>query len=152
MPEKFTTSFANRLNELCKITVKEAANGDSVIRGRALIAPGNFHVLLKRSGARYYVEVTDGPLVNRHRPSVDVLFRSTAKYAGSNSIGIIMTGMGDDGAKGLLEMKEAGAKTIAQDEKSCVVFGMPREAIKLGAVDKILPLDKIASYMLSISG
>jgi two-component system chemotaxis response regulator CheB len=109
MPEKFTTSFAQRLNEICKITVKEAANGDSVIRGRALIAPGNFHTLLKRSGARYYVEVMQGPFVNRHRPSVDVLFRSTAKYAGANSIGIIMTGMGDDGARGLLEMKEAGA-------------------------------------------
>ncbi|HRW62729.1 MAG TPA: chemotaxis protein CheB, partial [Bacteroidales bacterium] len=151
MPEKFTTSFAQRLNELCKITVKEAENGDSVIRGRALIAPGNFHTLLQRSGARYYVEVKDGPFVNRHRPSVDVLFRSTAKYAGANAIGIIMTGMGDDGAKGLLEMKEAGAKTIAQDEKSCVVFGMPKEAIKLNAADKIIPLDKIASYMLSIA-
>lgn len=151
MPEKFTTSFAQRLNDLCKITVKEAANGDSVIRGRALIAPGNFHTLLQRSGARYYVEVKEGPFVNRHRPSVDVLFRSTAKYAGANSIGIIMTGMGDDGARGLLEMKEAGAKTIAQDEKSCVVFGMPKEAIKLDAADKVLPLDKIASYMLSIA-
>lgn len=151
MPEKFTTSFAQRLNELCKITVKEAENGDSVIRGRALIAPGNYHTLLKRSGARYYVEVKEGPLVNRHRPSVDVLFRSTAKYAGANSIGIIMTGMGDDGAKGLLEMKEEGARTIAQDEKSCVVFGMPKEAIKLNAADKILPLDKIAQYMISIA-
>lgn len=151
MPEKFTTSFAERLNELCNITVKEAANNDTVIRGRALIAPGNYHTLLKRSGARYYVEVKEGPLVNRHRPSVDVLFRSTAKYAGSNAIGIIMTGMGDDGAKGLLEMKEAGAKTIAQDEKSCVVFGMPKEAIKLNAADKVLPLDKIAPYMLGVS-
>ncbi len=151
MPEKFTTSFAERLNELCKITVKEAENNDSVIRGRALIAPGNYHTLLKRSGARYYVEVKQGPLVNRHRPSVDVLFRSTAKYAGSNAIGIIMTGMGDDGAKGLLEMKEAGAKTIAQDEQSCVVFGMPKEAIALNAADKILPLDKIASYMITIA-
>ena len=149
MPEKFTTSFAERLNEICNITVKEAANNDSVIRGRALIAPGNFHILLKRSGARYYVEVKEGPLVNRHRPSVDVLFRSTAKYAGTNAVGIIMTGMGDDGAKGLLEMKEAGAKTIAQDEKSCIVYGMPKEAVKLNAADKILPLDKIASYMLN---
>jgi two-component system chemotaxis response regulator CheB len=147
MPENFTRSFANRLNELCRITVKEAENGDSVIRGRALIAPGNHHLLLKRSGARYFVEVKDGPLVNRHRPSVDVLFRSTARYAGSNAIGIIMTGMGDDGAKGLLEMKEAGAHTIAQDEKTCVVFGMPNEAIKLGAVHKILPIDMIASQI-----
>ena len=151
MPEKFTKSFAERLNDLCKITVKEAEDGDSVIRGRALIAPGNYHTLLKRSGARYYVEVKQGSLVNRHRPSVDVLFRSTAKYAGSNAIGIIMTGMGDDGAKGLLEMKEAGAKTVAQDEASCVVFGMPKEAIKLNAADKILPLNKIASYILGIS-
>jgi len=148
MPEKFTTSFANRLNDICKITVKEAANGDSVLRGHALIAPGNFHMLLKRSGARYFVEVIEGPLVNRHRPSVDVLFRSTAKYAGSNAIGVIMTGMGDDGAKGLLEMKEAGARTVAQDEKSCVVFGMPKEAIKLGAADKVLPLDNIANYVI----
>lgn len=148
MPEKFTTSFANRLNEICKITVKEAENGDSVIRGRALIAPGNFHMLLKRSGARYYVEVKEGPLVNRHRPSVDVLFRSTARYAGANAIGVIMTGMGGDGARGLLEMKQAGAKTIAQDEKTCVVFGMPKEAIKLGAVDKVLPLEAIAPFVI----
>lgn len=144
MPEKFTASFAERLNTLCRITVKEAADGDSVIRGQALIAPGNKHLLLKRSGARYYVEVRDGPLVSRHRPSVDVLFRSTARYAGQNAVGVIMTGMGDDGAKGLLEMKEAGARTIAQDEASCVVFGMPQEAIKLGGVDKILPLGAIA--------
>lgn len=148
MPEQFTKSFANRLNEVCKITVKEAENGDTVIRGRALIAPGNKHLLLKRSGARYYVEINEGPLVNRHRPSVDVLFRSTAKYAGRNAIGVIMTGMGDDGARGLLEMKEAGAYTIAQDEKSCVVFGMPKEAIKLEAADKVLSLDSIASYVL----
>ncbi|OIP03318.1 MAG: chemotaxis response regulator protein-glutamate methylesterase [Bacteroidetes bacterium CG2_30_32_10] len=149
MPEMFTRSFANRLNELCRITVKEAENNDSVLRGRALIAPGNYHMLLKRSGARYYVEIKSGPLVNRHRPSVDVLFRSTAKYAGANAIGIIMTGMGDDGAKGLLEMKEAGAFTIAQDEKSCVVFGMPKEAIKLGGVDKILPLEHIANFVIN---
>jgi two-component system chemotaxis response regulator CheB len=148
MPELFTKSFANRLNQLCRITVKEAENGDTVIRGRALIAPGNKHMLLKRSGARYYVEVKDGPLVNRHRPAVDVLFRSTARYAGRNAIGIIMTGMGADGAQGLLEMKEAGASTIAQDEKSCVVFGMPKEAIKLNAADKILPLEQIAGHML----
>jgi two-component system chemotaxis response regulator CheB len=148
MPEFFTRSFANRLDEICKISVKEAENGDSVIRGRALIAPGNHHMLLKRSGARYYVEIKDGPLVNRHRPSVDVLFRSTARYAGKNAIGVIMTGMGDDGAKGLLEMKEAGAFTFAQDEKTCVVFGMPNEAIKLGAADKILPLEQIASNVI----
>jgi two-component system chemotaxis response regulator CheB len=151
MPEFFTRSFANRLNEICKITVKEAENGDSVIRGRALIAPGNHHMLLKRSGARYYVEVKDGPLVNRHRPSVDVLFRSTARYAGPNAIGVIMTGMGDDGAKGLLEMKEANASTVAQDEKSCVVFGMPNEAIKLGAADKVLPLDQIAGHVSKLA-
>ncbi len=149
MPEHFTRSFANRLDTICKITVKEAENNDSVIRGRALIAPGNHHMLLKRSGARYYVEIKEGPLVNRHRPSVDVLFRSTARYAGSNAVGIIMTGMGDDGAKGLLEMKEAEAFTIAQDEKTCVVFGMPNEAIKLNATKKILPLDQIAPYLIS---
>jgi two-component system chemotaxis response regulator CheB len=150
MPEHFTRSFANRLNELCRVTVKEAENGDSVIRGRALIAPGNQHMLLKRSGARYYVELNDGPPVNRHRPSVDVLFRSTARFAGKNAIGIIMTGMGNDGAQGLLEMKSAGAHTIAQDEKSCVVFGMPKEAIKLDAADKVLPLDQIAGHMLRV--
>jgi two-component system, chemotaxis family, protein-glutamate methylesterase/glutaminase len=148
MPENFTRSFANRLNELCQITVKEAENGDTVIRGRALIAPGNHHLLLKRSGARYYVEINDGPLVNRHRPSVDVLFRSTAKYAGSNAIGVIMTGMGDDGARGLLEMRQAGAVTIAQDEATCVVYGMPKEAVKLGAAQHILPLQNIASKVL----
>jgi two-component system chemotaxis response regulator CheB len=151
MPENFTKSFADRLNTLCRVTVKEAVNNDTVIPGRVLIAPGNKHMLLKRSGARYYVEVKDGPLVNRHRPSVDVLFRSTAQYAGANSVGIIMTGMGDDGAKGLLEMKHAGAKTIAQDEKSCVVFGMPKEAIKLDAADKIMPLDKIASHVMALA-
>ncbi len=149
MPEMFTKSFAQRLNTLCRITVKEAENGDSVLKGQALIAPGNKHTLLKRSGARYYVEVKDGPLVNRHRPSVDVLFRSTARYAGKNSIGVIMTGLGADGAKGLLEMKEAGAKTAAQDEKTCVVFGMPKEAINLDAANKVLPLEKIAMYILN---
>ncbi len=148
MPEHFTRSFADRLNDLCKISVKEAEDGDAVLQGRALIAPGNKHTLLRRSGARYYVEVKNGPLVNRHRPSVDVLFRSTALYAGKNAIGIIMTGMGDDGAKGMLEMKEAGAKTIAQDEDSCVVYGMPKEAVKLNAVEHILPLDKIAAHAL----
>lgn len=148
MPEKFTKSFSDRLNDLCKITVKEAENNDTVIRGRALIAPGNYHMLLKRSGARYYVEVKEGPLVNRHRPSVDVLFRSTAQYAGGNAIGVLMTGMGDDGAQGLLEMHEAGAITVAQDEKSCVVFGMPKEAIKRGAADHILPLGQIADFVM----
>ena len=148
MPEMFTKSFANRLNQLCDITVKEAQNNDSVIRGTALIAPGNKHMALKRSGARYYVEVVDGPLVNRHRPSVDVLFRSVASYAGKNALGVIMTGMGDDGARGLLEMREAGALTVAQDERSCVVFGMPKEAIKMGAAETILPLDDIADYLL----
>ncbi len=144
MPENFTAAFAKRLDGLCRITVKEAAQGDSVIPGRALIAPGNRHVLLKRSGARYYVEIKDGPLVCRHRPSVDVLFRSAARYAGENAVGVIMTGMGDDGARGLLEMKQAGAYTIAQDERSSVVFGMPAEAIKRQAQDAILPLEAIA--------
>ncbi len=148
MPEMFTKSFAKRLDELCKITVKEAENGDTVLQGRALIAPGNKHMLLKRSGARYYVEIKDGPLVNRHRPSVDVLFRSTAQYAGSNAIGIIMTGMGDDGARGLLEMKEAGALTVAQDESSCVVYGMPKEAVRLKAADKIMSLERIAPFII----
>jgi two-component system chemotaxis response regulator CheB len=148
MPEVFTTAFSKRLNQCCKISVKEAENGDSVIRGSALIAPGNRHLLLKRSGAKYYVEVKDGPLVSRHRPSVDVLFRSAARYAGKNAIGVIMTGMGDDGAKGMLELKEAGAYTIAQDEKSCIVFGMPNEAIKLGAVKRITPLNNIANAVL----
>ena len=152
MPEKFTASFAERLNQICQITVKEAADGDSVIRGQALIAPGNRHTLLKRSGARYFVEVRDGPLVCRHRPSVDVLFRSTARYAGKNAVGVIMTGMGDDGARGLLEMKEAGAITVAQDEQSCIVFGMPAEAIKLGGVDRICPLQKIASEVVRLCG
>jgi two-component system chemotaxis response regulator CheB len=148
MPEHFTRAFADRLNTLCRIEVKEAADGDSVLRGRALIGPGNRHILLKRSGARYYVEVRDGPLVCRHRPSVDVLFRSAARYAGANAVGVIMTGMGDDGARGMLEMKEAGAATIAQDEATSIVFGMPNEAVKRGAVDKVLPLGAIASAVL----
>ena len=148
MPEKFTASFAARLDSLCKIAVKEAADGDTLIRGQALIAPGNKHMLLKRSGARYFVEVRDGPLVARHRPSVDVLFRSAARYGGQNVLGAILTGMGDDGARGMLEMKEAGAFTIAQDEASCVVFGMPAEAIKLGGVDSVLPLDRIAGELV----
>jgi len=148
MPEKFTAAFAAGLDRQCRMTIKEAENNDTVMRGTALIAPGNKHVLLKRSGARYFVEVRDGPLVSRHRPSVDVLFRSAARYAGSNAVGVIMTGMGDDGARGLLEMKEAKAKTLAQDERSCVVFGMPNEAIKLGAADKVVPLDAIANEIL----
>ncbi len=148
MPEHFTRSFAARLDGICRISVKEAENNDTVMRGRALIAPGNAHALLKRSGARYYVEIKDGPLVSRHRPSVDVLFRSAARYAGKNAVGVIMTGMGDDGAKGLKEMKEAGASTIAQDEQSCVVFGMPKEAIKLGAADRVLPLEVIAGAVV----
>jgi two-component system, chemotaxis family, protein-glutamate methylesterase/glutaminase len=149
MPELFTRAFANRLDGLCAITVKEAETNDSVIRGRALIAPGNHHLLLKRSGARYFVEVKDGPLVCRHRPSVDVLFRSAARYAGQNAVGVIMTGMGDDGARGMLEMHQAGAYTLAQDEASCIVFGMPKEAIRLNGVSKVLPLGAIAGGILS---
>jgi two-component system chemotaxis response regulator CheB len=149
MPEKFTASFAARLNSLCQIEVKEAQNNDRVIPGRALIAPGGRHMLLKRSGAYYHVEIVEGPPVSRHCPSVDVLFRSVAKFAGKNATGIIMTGMGDDGARGLKEMHEAGAATVAQDEESCVVFGMPKEAIKLGAVDKVLPLQEIPRAVLA---
>lgn len=148
MPENFTRSFAERLDGICKISVKEARDGDVVKKGCALIAPGNHHLLLKKRGPQYYVEVKGGPLVNRHRPSVDVLFRSTSIYAGKNSIGILLTGMGGDGAKGLLEMREAGAKTIAQDEKSSVVFGMPKEAILINAADKIMPLNEIANYVM----
>jgi two-component system chemotaxis response regulator CheB len=148
MPEKFTTAFAKRLDSLCAISVKEAENGDTVLRGHALIAPGNRHLLLKRSGARYLAEVRDGPLVCRHRPSVDVLFRSAARYAGPNAVGAIMTGMGNDGAQGLLELKQAGATTFAQDEATCVVFGMPNEAIKLGAAGRVLPLGAMAGAVL----
>ena len=148
MPEKFTAEFANRLNSLSEIIVKEAQNNDRVIPGQALIAPGGKHMLLRRAGAQYFVEVMDGPLVNRHRPSVDVLFRSVARCAGSNALGVIMTGMGDDGAAGLLEMRNAGAQTVAQDEESCVVFGMPKEAIKRGAVQKVVPLGDIGREIL----
>jgi two-component system chemotaxis response regulator CheB len=148
MPKHFTAAFAERLNGLCKITVKEAEDGDDVIAGRALIAPGDFHTLLKRDGNRYYVEVKQGPLVSRHRPSVDVLFRSAARYAGQNAVGIIMTGMGDDGAHGMKEMHDTGSFTIAQDEATCIVYGMPGEAVKLGGVDKIVPLPDIAKAML----
>ncbi|HWA61715.1 MAG TPA: chemotaxis response regulator protein-glutamate methylesterase [Caulobacteraceae bacterium] len=148
MPEKFTAAFARRLDGLCQVEVKEAADGDTVLRGRVLIAPGDRHVLLQRSGARYYVQVKDGPLVSRHRPSVDVLFRSAARFAGSNAVGVIMTGMGDDGARGLAEMRAAGAHTVAQDEATSVVFGMPKEAIARGAAAKVAPLDRLAAEIL----
>ena len=148
MPEKFTAEFASRLNGLCQIEVKEAQNNDRVTPGRALIAPGGKHMLLRRNGAQYFVEVTDGPLVNRHRPSVDVLFRSVAKCAGANALGVIMTGMGDDGASGLLEMHKAGAHTVAQDEASCVVYGMPKEAVKRGGVDKTVLLSAMSREIL----
>lgn len=151
MPEKFTAAFASRLDTLCRIAVKEAEHNDRVVPGRALIAPGGRHMVLKRQGAQYFVEVLDGPQVNRHRPSVDVLFRSVAKSAGANAMGIILTGMGDDGAAGLLEMREAGARTLAQDEESCVVFGMPKEAIKRGGVDRTLPLSEVAREMVGMS-
>lgn len=149
MPEKFTAAFAKHLDADCRISVKEAEDDDTVIGGRALIAPGNRHMIVKRSGARYYVELKDGPLVSRHRPSVDVLFTSVARYVGKNAIGVIMTGMGDDGSRGMLEMKEAGAFNIAQDENSSVVFGMPKEAIKAGAVLSVLPLEDIAPIVLT---
>ncbi len=149
MPERFTAAFAARLNDLCQIEVREAQNNDRVMPGRALIAPGGKHMLLKRSGAQYHVEVIDGPLVNRHRPSVDVLFRSVAKFAGGNALGIIMTGMGDDGAAGLLEMRNAGANTIGQDEATCVVYGMPKEAVKRGGVERASPLEGIPQDILS---
>ena len=152
MPEKFTAAFSERLNKLCEIEVKEAADGDRVMPGRALIAPGGKHMLLRRSGAQYYAEVREGPPVNRHRPSVDVLFRSTAKAAGSNALGIIMTGMGDDGARGLKEMRDAGAHTIAQDEASCVVFGMPREAIRMDAAARVLSLEQLSGAILRSQG
>ena len=148
MPANFTTAFAERLNSLCQISVKEAKDNDSVIPGTALLAPGNYHMILRRSGARYYVEIKTGPMIHHQRPAVDILFKSTARFAGANAIGVILTGMGADGAEGLKEMKDAGAGTIAQDEKTCVVFGMPKEAIKLGAVDRILPLDHIAAEIL----
>lgn len=148
MPEKFTASFAERLDGLCEIRVKEASHNDRVISGQALIAPGGKHMLLKRNGAQYHVEVIDGPLVNRHKPSVDVLFRSVAKFAGKNAVGIIMTGMGDDGARGLKEMREAGAPTVAQDEKSCVVFGMPKEAIAIDAAGKVMSLGNIPAEIM----
>ncbi len=150
MPAHFTTSFAERLNDLSAITIKEAKDGDSLVNGTALIAPGNFHMLLKRSGARYYVQVKTGPLVHHQRPAADVLFHSVARNAGRNAVGIILTGMGADGALGLLKMKEAGARTLAQDEKSCIVFGMPKEAIKLGAVEKVVSLNNITQSAISV--
>jgi two-component system, chemotaxis family, protein-glutamate methylesterase/glutaminase len=150
MPAKFTTSFAERLDRLCSMKVKEAEDGDTVINGRALIAPGNYHMLLRRSGARYYVHVKQGPLVHHQRPSVDVLFKSAAEYAGSNALGIILTGMGADGAEGLLRMRESGAGTIAQDKETCVVFGMPKEAIKIDAAERVAPLPNIAAMALEM--
>jgi two-component system chemotaxis response regulator CheB len=152
MPEQFTAAFAARLNQLCEVEVHEAVHGERLLPGHVLIAPGGKHLMLNRSGAYYHADVVDGPLVNRHKPSVDVLFRSVAKYAGRNAIGIIMTGMGDDGARGLLEMREAGAATMAQDEESCVVFGMPKEAIRLGAVKTVLPLSRIAQTIADWGG
>ncbi|TRX02120.1 protein-glutamate methylesterase/protein-glutamine glutaminase [Candidatus Methylobacter oryzae] len=148
MPEHFTAAFAKRLDGICQVTVKEAAQNDRVLPGVVLIAPGGKHMLLHRSGAQYQVDVKDGPLVSRHRPSVDVLFRSSAQSAGANAIGIILTGMGDDGAHGMKEMHDAGALTIAQDETSCIVYGMPKEAVKLGAVDGILPLSAIPQLIM----
>jgi two-component system chemotaxis response regulator CheB len=148
MPEKFTAAFAARLDSVCQVRVKEAANNDRVLQGQVLIAPGGKHMLLRRTGAQYFVEVVDGPLVNRHRPSVDVLFRSVARAAGANALGVIMTGMGDDGAAGMLEMLKAGARTVAQDEASCVVYGMPKEAVKKGAVEKSMPLNQIYREIL----
>ncbi|KTQ98687.1 chemotaxis protein CheY [Aureimonas ureilytica] len=148
MPAGFTSAFAKRLDGLCQIEVREAVTGDRLMPGLALIAPGNQHLLLQRSGAQYHVEVRDGPLVTRHRPSVDVLFRSAARSAGANALGIIMTGMGDDGAKGLLELRQTGAHTLGQDEATCIVYGMPKEAMKAGAVEHELPLDRIPSEIV----
>lgn len=152
MPEHFTAAFARRLDGLCRISVSEAKHGDRMLRGHALIAPGNRHTLLTRSGATYCVELRDGPLVSRHRPSVDVLFRSVARAAGRNAVGLIMTGMGDDGAHGLLEMRQAGAATLGQDEASCVVYGMPNEARKLGGVEEEVPLSRLPAMLLRKAG
>ena len=151
MPEHFTRTFADSLNAACAIHVSEAKDGDTVTPGKALIAPGNFHMLLQRSGAVYRVHVKSGPRVNRHRPSVDVLFKSVAQYAGKNAIGVIMTGMGDDGAAGLLAMRESGAATIGQDENSCVVYGMPQAAAKLGAVEHVAALQQITTKILGLA-
>ena len=149
MPEGFTKAFSDRLNSLSAMNVSEAKDGDSIIPGRVLVAPGHSHMKVRRSGARYFVEVKPGPLVLRHRPSVEVLFASVAKYAGANAVGVMLTGMGGDGAGGMLKMKEAGAFNIAQDEKSCVVFGMPKEAIRLGGVDKVVPLSQVPEAILA---
>jgi two-component system, chemotaxis family, protein-glutamate methylesterase/glutaminase len=151
IPAVFSLAFANRLNDLCKIRVKEAADGDRVLPGQVLIAPGNFHMTLKKRAGEYRVAVHDGERVCYQRPSVDVLFDSVAETAGADAIGAILTGMGADGAAGMLKMKRAGARTVAQDEASCVVFGMPREAIKMGAVDRVLPLDRIAGELMALS-
>lgn len=151
MPESFTAAFAKRLDGCCAISVAEARNGDRLLRGHALIAPGNRHTMLARSGAQYHVEVRDGPLVSRHKPSVDVLFRSVARYAGSNAVGVIMTGMGDDGAKGLKEMRDLGASTLGQNEATCIVYGMPKEAMVAGAVEQELPLDKLTAAALRLA-
>ena len=148
MPANFTKSFSQRLNDICAMQVKEAEDGDRIVPGRVLIAPGGYHMMVNRSGANYYVNVKDGPKVCRQKPSVEVMFNSVAKYAGANAIGAILTGMGDDGAKGLLNMRNSGAHTVAQDEQSCVVFGMPKEAINVGGVEKIVTLDRVAETML----
>jgi len=150
MPAKFTTSFSGRLDSVCDMRVREAKDGDTLTNGLVLIAPGNFHMLLKRSGARYYVNVKNGPMVHHQRPAADVLFKSVAQTAGTNALGVILTGMGADGAAGMVAMKETGALNIAQDEKSCVVFGMPKEAIKTGAVDKIVSLENVAKTALNM--
>jgi len=149
MPEYFTAGFAERLNQICRMEVREAKNNDPVVPGVALIAPGNYHMVLEKSGARYFVKIKDGPYVHYQRPSVDVLFHSVAANAGRNAVGAILTGMGADGAQGLLKMRENGAHTIAQDEQSCVVFGMPKEAINLGAADEIVPLQDVAQALLN---
>jgi two-component system, chemotaxis family, protein-glutamate methylesterase/glutaminase len=151
MPPRFTKSFADRLNEICQVRVKEAADGDTVMPGQALIAPGGFHMLLRRSGARYYVEIKDGPQVFHQRPSVEVMFNSVAKYAGRNAVGAILTGMGADGSSGLLAMRQAGARTLAQDEQTCAVFGMPQAAIKLGAAEMVVPIGQVGPTMLGMA-
>jgi two-component system chemotaxis response regulator CheB len=148
MPEAFTKSFAARLDSLCRISVKEAEDAERILPGHAYVAPGNWHLLLRRSGANYMTQLSDGPPVNRHRPSVDVLFRSAAEHAGRNVVGVILTGMGKDGAQGMLAMKESGAYNFAQDEASCVVFGMPKEAIAVGATDEILPIHEMAQGVM----
>ena len=151
MPARFTSSFAQRLDGICQVNVREAADGDAVIPGRVLLAPGGFHMLLKRSGARYYVEVRDGPEVHHQRPSVEVLFNSVAKFAGANAVGAILTGMGADGAKGLLAMRQAGARTIAQDERTSTVYGMPMEAMKCGGAERSVPLDEVAQTLINLA-